>query len=155
MKQNVSSTIDESVARTNATSITSRYVDNNTDPLLSSHSYNDTMQGNKDLWNLEGTVYFIGQPCAPSRDNKISVPPCEGPYPNYEIKIYEKINGKNTIVCVTKTDENGNFRVLLKPGEYVIYTQNGISLFEQTSHEFRITDYEITRLSLEVDVGIR
>jgi hypothetical protein len=119
MKQDVSSTVDESSARSNATSITNMDVDNNIEPSLGDHSYNDIVQANEALWNLEGTVYFIGKPCAPSRDN-ISTPPCEGPYPNYQIKIYEKMNGKNTLVCVTKTDENGNFRILFNPGEYVI-----------------------------------
>jgi hypothetical protein len=37
--------------------------------------------------DLEGTVWFIGNPCEPGA--ALPVPPCDGPYPSYEIVVYQ------------------------------------------------------------------
>ena len=65
---------------------------------------------------LEGTVHFIGTNCFSEQQN---IPPCSGPYPNYEIVIYA--SDGNTIVKKTTTNENGTYQINLDFDTYVIY----------------------------------
>jgi len=65
---------------------------------------------------LEGTVHFIGTRCSSEQQN---IPPCSGPYPNYEIIVYA--SDGNTIVKKTTTDENGTYQINLDFDTYVIY----------------------------------
>jgi hypothetical protein len=50
---------------------------------------------------LEGNVRSRGKPCPPAVSFK--VPPCSGPYPNYEITIYAD-NDKTKPHVTAKTD---------------------------------------------------
>jgi hypothetical protein len=70
-------------------------------------------------WNLEVTVFYDGLQCPPDSEF-FKVPPCTGPYPNYNLTITAS-DGKNISV---KTDSNGKFKSLLKPGSYVITAPN-------------------------------
>jgi hypothetical protein len=70
-------------------------------------------------WNLEGTIWYLGKPCPP--DSKSSVPPCNGPYPNYPLTI-KSLDGKN--ITTLKTDLDGKFRIFLEPSSYIITAQN-------------------------------
>jgi len=89
-------------------------------------------------WNLELTVYNVGLQCAP--DSKFfKVPPCTGPYPNYNLTITTS-DGKN--ICI-KTNSNGKFKTLLKPGSYVITAAPTIK-----STYFTIEQKNVTRLNL-------
>jgi len=102
-------------------------------------------------WNLEGSVHFRGKPCPPSAF--YSVPPCSGPYPNYELNIYAE-DGK-TLISKTKTDSIGNFRMSLKSGKYIIYTRAGPTLGDIKSTHVTIEESGITRLpTLTVDTGL-
>jgi len=65
---------------------------------------------------LEGTVDYIGLICVPEQRD---IPPCSGPYPNYEIIVYT--SDGNTVVKKTITDDNGNYQFNLDFGTYVIY----------------------------------
>lgn len=118
-----------------------------------------------DSWNLEGTVSFRGEPCNPDSVS-YKVPPCSGPYPDYEITIHPDVQDldlrgsaqeseKVSTVIRTKTDERGEFKVSLEPGKYVIYTRSGISPSDNRSNTVTITEGKSTHLDLIVDTGVR
>lgn len=65
-------------------------------------------------WNLQVSVFNDGLQCPPNGKGK--VPPCSGPYPNYNL-IIRTSEGKD--ISFT-TDSNGLFRTILKPGSYII-----------------------------------
>ncbi len=111
----------------------------------------DFQDGTKEKGFLEGTVTFIGTPCSEKINH--SVPPCDGIYPNYEVIVY-KTDGK-TIVAKTVSDENGNYKISLKPGNYIIYTQNGPFKDDVELNRVIIVNGKITKLDLIIDTGIR
>ena len=98
---------------------------------------------------LEGSVTFSGIPCAPG--STFQVPPCNGPYPNYEIIVY-RVDGE-TIEIRVNSNEQGNYRVPLTPGKYIIYTQNGP--FSKKTNTLTIESEETTELDLVIDTGIQ
>ncbi|MFQ6080515.1 MAG: carboxypeptidase-like regulatory domain-containing protein [Candidatus Bathyarchaeia archaeon] len=104
---------------------------------------------------LEGTVWFIGVPCPPEEisGRKPQVPPCDGSYPNYEITVY-KTDGK-TMVAKTVSDEDGNYKIPLNPGNYVIYTQNEPLKDDIKTNQVTIESEKTTKLDLIIDTGIR
>ena len=104
---------------------------------------------------LEGTVRFIGLPCPPEEigGRKPQVPPCDGPYPNYEITVY-RADGK-TIVSKITSDANGNYKISLNAGTYIIYTQNGLSQDDVKTNQVTIVSGKVVKLDLVVDTGIR
>jgi hypothetical protein len=102
-------------------------------------------------WNVEGIVRYIGAICPPNIHN---TPPCDGPYPNYTIVVY-KIPGEE-IANKTTTNEKGYFRMLLAPGNYVIYTRAGVLQTDLKANYFTVEKYKPPLLlKLEVDEGIR
>lgn len=108
-------------------------------------------------WNLEGKVFFKGSPCNPSSPF-FKVPPCTGPYPNYEVNIYsdnDSNNSKKTLIATTKTDADGNYRILLEPGQYVIYIKAGKFPYNIKANSFTIEEGKTTMLDLTIDTGIR
>ena len=111
---------------------------------------------NTNSWNLEGKVFFKGSSCNPS-STFFKVPPCTGPYPNYEVNIYSNNNNNSekTLIATTKTDADGNYRILLEPGQYVIYTKAGKFPANVNSNIFMIEEGKITTLDLMIDTGIR
>jgi hypothetical protein len=72
-------------------------------------------------WKLEGTVWYVGLQCPP--ESKFSVPPCTGPYPDYEF-IIKSSDGKNAYIV--KTDSQGKFEIFLEPQSYIVVAQNTI-----------------------------
>ena len=78
-------------------------------------------QSNISLWNLEVKVHFKGVKCNPA-SSFFKVPPCSGPYPNYEFYIYAANHGdlKKTLISKAKTDIDGKYTVLIEPNKYVI-----------------------------------
>jgi hypothetical protein len=104
------------------------------------------------VWNLEGTVQYVGKPCPPN-SKFFTVPPCSGPYPNYEVIIYDE-DGKRVISKI-KTDSNGNFKAFLEPGSYLIHTRAGLSPSNIKATHFTIQPSKNTNLgSLFVDTGL-
>jgi hypothetical protein len=101
---------------------------------------------------LTGQVTFIGLPCNPDIPN-FKVPPCEGPYPNYPITVYT-VDGRTT-VARTSSDKNGNYRIELSAGNYIIYTQSGLNKSDVRANQVTIANGRSTRLDLAVDTGIR
>jgi|SRR5215211_172358 len=97
-------------------------------------------------WNLEGTVWHIGLPCD-QKSKFFSVPPCNGPYPNYQLTI-KNLNGEN--ISTVKTDLNGKFRIFLEPSSYIITAQ------DMQDFKFTIEQNNITRLDKElvIDTGL-
>ena len=104
---------------------------------------------------LEGVVTFLGTPCYSQEvsGRKPRVPPCSGPYPNYEITIY-KADAKS-IAAKTVTDSAGDNKVSLNPGKYVIYAQNGPLEQDRKAHQLTISAKKRTRLHLVIDTGVR
>jgi hypothetical protein len=106
---------------------------------------------NKSLGMLEGSVYFRGKPCPPNIS--FAVPPCSGPYPNYEIAIYAD-NMLNRPYKTIKSDVLGKFRLTLETGTYVIYTRIGPFKSDLKSTHFSITKNKtVTLPTLTIDTG--
>lgn len=101
--------------------------------------------------NFRASVQFVGLPCPPNSEF-FSVPPCNGPYPNYEIIIYGD-DGK-TIVSKIITDSNGIAQTMLDSGSYSVHTKAGISTSDIKTTHFTIEEHKITQLSLFVDTGL-
>jgi hypothetical protein len=119
----------------------------------SNGSFKSSSQSSTGSGSLKGRIYFKGSPCNPKTN--IKVPPCDGLYPNYEIAAYTA-DGK-TIVSKTKTDTNGNYTMLLIPGNYIIYTKAGISSsgLNVRANNFTIEVDKVTILNLFIDTGMR
>jgi hypothetical protein len=100
---------------------------------------------------IKGTVNFIGADCPPTAEKK--VPPCSGPYPDYEVKVYSE-DGKN-IIKTAKTHQDGNYFVPLSPGNYVIYTEAGPLESQKEAKKVIVMDNRITQHDLQIDTGIR
>lgn len=108
----------------------------------------------KDLGILQGSVRFRGLPCQEGQTD-YNVPPCSGPYPKYEVTIYQADNLLEPVMS-TITDENGEFKVVLKAGDYIIRTQNGPDKRSNLkNNEFSIVKEQITSIDLKVSVGIQ
>lgn len=108
-------------------------------------------------WNLEGNVIFRGKPCNPN-STSYRVPPCSGPYPDYEIIVYLDGNYESkekVIVTKTKTDMQGKYKTFLNAGKYVIYTKAGMFPSSIKANDFEISEEKNTKLDLVVDTGIR
>jgi len=105
------------------------------------------------MGTLFGTVSFVGVPCAPGRGK---VPPCDGPYPDYEVVVYKA--GTSEIAARTRTDMNGHYEVKLPPGNYNLRSAaDGLPMKQpvEESSPSRIDDGGRTRLDLHIDTGIR
>lgn len=95
---------------------------------------------------LEGTVIFIGLPCADG-----NVPPCEGPYPNYRVIIYSS-DGR-TEVATAVTGSLGNYSIRLREGDYAVYSGSGP--VSEKKNQVSVRSGVTTRLDLTLDTGIR
>ncbi|MEW6003028.1 MAG: carboxypeptidase-like regulatory domain-containing protein [Nitrospirota bacterium] len=101
---------------------------------------------------LTGTVTFTGVPCPPDR---MRVPPCDGPYPNYEVLIYKE-DGK-TIFARTLTDRDGIFKIRLPLGRYIIYSKqfNSVSKTTEVPNLIKLEAGKTTHININIDTGIR
>ena len=99
---------------------------------------------------VQGVVWFIGAPCPPELANG---PPCDGPYPNYDVRFLRADD--ESLADVHRTDQNGRYEAVLPAGRYLVRTQNGIAAdtFEETS--FTVIPGDTLTLQLTVDTGIR
>ena len=82
------------------------------------HKNQSLPKDNSDFGVIEGIIEFIGMECPPF--GKKEVPPCSGGLPNVTIIAYTDDNEKE-IAATTKTDSNGNYQIILKPGNYILY----------------------------------
>ena len=110
--------------------------------------------GDQEKGILVGTVGFVGLPCPPEEigGRKPLVPPCDGPYPNYEIAVY-RTDGK-TVVTKIASNVDGTYEIYLNSGNYSIYTPSGLQDRIKT-HQVTIVSGMTTKLDLVVDTGIR
>jgi len=99
---------------------------------------------------VQGTVWFVGAPCPPEVSGG---PPCDGPYPDYELRILR--DSDESLAALHVTDENGQYTAVLPSGRYLIRTQAGIAAdtFEET--RFTVIPGDTLTLQLTVDTGIR
>jgi len=110
----------------------------------------ETPDTTKQQNGVEGIVYFVGKPCP----STMTGPPCDGPYPNYEVIIYE-IDGK-TVAHRTITDDKGNFEAQLLPGDYIVFGKNpGFNTIEDTPILFTIEPNKRTSIEILINEGIR
>jgi len=127
-----------------------------------SSNYSSFTESKSDSWNLQGNIYFEGLNCNPKKTN-ITVPPCSGRYPNYEVMVCSK--DCKIILFKTTSDQNGNFRMRLAPGNYVICpksanattTPHPFGLEEEVPKaiHFVISEGTVTNLDLIIRTGIR
>jgi hypothetical protein len=103
-----------------------------------------------DLGALEGTVHFVGVPCPPTHPSR---PPCDGPYPDYEVVVQD--DRGEAVVARTRTDDEGFYRVDLPVGDYVVFTTQGVGELFIETNRFSIVDGQITILNLVIDTGVR
>ena len=101
-------------------------------------------------WNVRGTVFYKGLPCRPEDQR---VPPCSGPYPNYEVIVHPK-GDNHTISGRASTNSKGEFKIWLYDGEYVIYTQAGQTASIRKANEFKIQNGKAWK-NLIIDTGVR
>lgn len=100
---------------------------------------------------VQGAVKHDGKPCEEgSADYK--VPPCSGPYANYEVKVHLD-DGSEKFVKATKADAKGNFSLSLAPGKYVIYTQDGGNVDDALPNSFTVESGATATLDLVVNTG--
>jgi hypothetical protein len=126
-------------------------------------SYSSFTESKSDSSNLRGNIYFEGLNCNPKKTN-ITVPPCSGRYPNYEVIVSSSKDCK-TMLSKTKSDHNGSYRMKLPPGNYVICPKSGnapspphpFGIEEELpkSIHFIIKEGIVTNLDLVIRTGIR
>lgn len=97
---------------------------------------------------LAGTVNFTGAACQEPKG-----PPCDGPYPSYEVVIYAEDG--TTVVTKTKTGADGAFSLDLPPGKYVIFTQAGIKETDKRRTDVVVSRDAVAKVDLRVDTGVR
>jgi hypothetical protein len=108
-------------------------------------------EGSSMISGIKGTVYFNGMDCPPTAAK--TVPPCSGPYPEYNLTIFGQ-DGK-TIITTVKTDRMGNYSVSLAPGHYIIYVQRGPLMSQMEPDNVIIKENEIMKKDLYIETGIR
>jgi len=96
-----------------------------------------------------GTVGFIGVPCLPPGQ----VPPCDGPYPGYAVRVYDA--GLRRMVAQDTTDAHGSYSIALAPGQYAFVTPDGIQPENVAVTPFTIVAGDTVTVDLVVDTGIR
>jgi hypothetical protein len=101
---------------------------------------------------LKGDVQFMGLPCQPGQPD-YRVPPCTGPFPSYEIAVFDPDNLEEPVMTTT-TAKNGKYQLTLAVGEYIIMTQAGPRDQDQRENRFRIEKDQVTVLNLAVNTGI-
>lgn len=99
---------------------------------------------------VQGTVWFVGAPCPP---RATPGPPCDGPYPNYELRILRVSD--ESVAAVHRTDENGRYMAVLPEGRYMVRTRAGVAADTYEETRFTVHPGETLTLQLTVDTGIR
>lgn len=99
---------------------------------------------------LEGSVTFIGVPCAPQSQRK--TPPCDGPYADYEVVVFNAAGTSE--VGRTRSNANARYEITL-PGdaEYSVFVPSGIR--NQTKLSIVVPAGGRKTLDLQIDTGIR
>ncbi|MEM0997141.1 MAG: hypothetical protein AAGN35_08680 [Bacteroidota bacterium] len=101
---------------------------------------------------LRGKVSFQGLPCQPGQPD-YRVPPCTGPFPSYELAVFDPDDLESPVVTTT-TNGLGTYQLTLPVGEYVIFTQNGPKAENRKANRFEIEKDAVTSLDLAISTGI-
>jgi len=100
---------------------------------------------------LQGKVSFIGLACPGDQQNS---PPCSGPYTNYEIIVYGE--DAKSLAKKVMTDDNGNYKTELVPGNYVIYVPVfQFGAIEEIPNQITIESSKSFQFDISIDSGIR
>lgn len=102
---------------------------------------------------VKGTVFYEGLPCPPASDNGRIMPGCTGPLSNYEVIVYAEDG--TSVIARTRSDDRGNYSVLLPPGNYVIYTPAGPLPSMRIANHIIIKENQIVTKDLTIDTGVR
>gem|GEM_PF-2216685 len=112
-----------------------------------------TAQSCKDSFgSISGKVSFKGVPCQAGQPD-FHVPPCSGPYPQYEIQIFT-VTQTETPVLTLKSGLDGQFQADLPAGEYVIFTQNGPFEKHKKQNFFVVVPKQTSTVNLLINTGI-
>ena len=119
------------------------------------HKNQSLPKNNPDSGIIEGTIEFIGMDCPPFA--KKEVPPCYGGLPNLTIIAYTDDNEKE-IAATTKTDSNGNYQIILKPGNYILYASwespRGLDIAKANIYQ-HITIHKNEKISKNFDIDTK
>lgn len=99
---------------------------------------------------LKGQVTFVGAECNAAAPN-FKVPPCEGPYPRYEVVVFDKTG--RSVVAKTSSVQDGRYSIELRPGDYLVYRPSGIDRRETL--RVTVAAGKATALDLRIDTGVR
>lgn len=101
---------------------------------------------------ISGTVYFRGIECHPLN---MKVPPCEGPYPDYEVVVYNQSG--TTVIDRAFTDENGQYSFSLPPTTYVIYSKSIDANMNPINipHTIQLNPGQNITFDINIDTGMR
>jgi hypothetical protein len=69
--------------------------------------------------------------------------------------VIEILDDQNTLVTQTQADENGYFKIPLKPGAYVIHPEPGNPLPRAADQNVVVTENQYTQVLIQYDTGIR
>jgi hypothetical protein len=99
---------------------------------------------------IKGTIVATGNCPGPQRKGDDSC----GPRP-YEGALAVKRNSDQEVVATGKSDRNGEFRIAVPPGKYLI-TQAGDSKYPIIhSDEIVVVKHKFTTVKLSADMGMR
>jgi len=102
---------------------------------------------------LEGHLKIISPKEVELADNRPSKMPAEN-YPDYPLVILSR--EKQTEVAHVTADENGNYRISLPPGDYVLDVQNRKRRHVRaTPQPFTIVANQTVRMDMVIDTGVR
>jgi hypothetical protein len=102
---------------------------------------------------LEGHLKIISPKEVELADNTPSKMPTEN-YPDYPLVILSR--EKQTEVAHVTADENGNYRISLPPGDYVLDVQNRKRRHVRaTPQPFTIVANQTVRVDMVIDTGVR
>jgi hypothetical protein len=100
-----------------------------------------------------GTFKIISPKEVELADNTPSKMPAEN-YPDYPLVILSR--EKQTEVAHVTADENGNYRIRLPPGDYVLDVQNRKRRHVRaTPQPFTIVANQTVRVDMVIDTGVR
>ena len=69
---------------------------------------------------ISGFVNYVGDNCTLNSKDDIVTPPCTGPFPKHEIRLYNTDGYTVAKKAITKSD--GSYHFEMTPGDYIIYT---------------------------------
>ena len=108
------------------------------------------MNQNHSSSGVEGKVMFEGSDCPPFSEKEI--PPCSGPYSNFNISIYSVDKSKK--ITTIKTDSDGHYRIYLDPGTYILQS-NEENTQAHISENITIKKGEIKLMNYTIKSSIR